>query len=43
MTFDEQGIARNLGIRLRELLAAHDPARTAPQEFLRARFDVVLA
>jgi hypothetical protein len=43
MTFDDKSIARDLGIRVRELLAAHDPAQTAPREFLRARFDDDLA
>jgi hypothetical protein len=33
MTFDDKSIARDLGIRVRELLAAHDPAQTAPRNF----------
>ena len=43
MTFDEQAIARDLDTRVRQLLAAHDPAHTDPQEFLEARFDAGLA
>ena len=43
MTFDEQPIAHDLDARVRELLAAHDPERADPQEFLGARFDAGLA
>jgi alkylation response protein AidB-like acyl-CoA dehydrogenase len=43
MTFDEQAIARDLDIRVRQLLATHDPAQTDPREFLGARFDAGLA
>src|ERR1700757_4050586 len=43
MLFDEQAIARDLDTRVGQLLAAHDPAHTDPQEFLGARFDAGLA
>ena len=43
MTFDEHAIARDLDTRVRQLLAAHDPAHTEPRKFLEARFDAGLA
>lgn len=39
MSIDQQGLQR----RIEEFLAAHDPATTDPQEFLRARYDAGLA
>jgi alkylation response protein AidB-like acyl-CoA dehydrogenase len=43
MSTDEHTIAADLSARVKTLLDEHDPAHTAPRDFLAARFDAGLA